>query len=309
MSKSKTPTGTPTSSITPTPLITKSLGINQESYFGPKTLYFVSKEKTLNILDIFSGSFQQIAEVEKFDKDSTLFWIDDSSLAIWTSDQLYSLNLNTNSVQNITSSKYKYRSSLLSSDLSSERKFLVSYGVQRNDPRTIYGHDSFLLFLIDLDNKEEMSSPINIGLDLNGVYEASCIRWRPNSSIPTVSLRVAELEGLVIGKPSLAVLRIGPEESPIILKENIIDCPSWSPDGEKIVYGKSGESNQGIYYIDVVLNAVTKITDTDGYYPAWSPDGKLIAFITDEGIYLINVATREEIKIYSGEVLALLWGK
>lgn len=235
------------------------------------------------------------------------FWLSDSEIGIWSSDQLYSLNLDTNSIQNITSSEY--RSSLLSSDLSSERKILVSYGVQRNDPYTIYGHDFLLLFLVGLDGKGVLSSPINIGLNLSRVYEASCIRWRPNSSIPTVSLRVAELEGTVVGKPSLAILRIGPEESPVILKENIIDCPSWAPDGEKIVYGKSGESSQGIYYTEVVSNAVTKITDTDGYYPVWSPDGDTIAFITENGISLINVVTKEENQIYSGEVLALLWGR
>ncbi len=66
------------------------------------------------------------------------------------------------------------------------------------------------------------------------------------------------------------------------------DVPSWSPDGRRIAFirespaepGKSRDSD--LYVIDARLGAVaTQLTDfdgPDGGLPAWSPDGRWIAF-------------------------------
>ena len=137
-----------------------------------------------------------------------------------------------------------------------------------------------------------------------------------------IALVFAELEGYSINlPPNLVILRIGPGEKPVIIKKRIDGCVSWSPDGRFILYGNKNPNrtkyyefhsinlDKGIYYIDIISGSVNKLSDTDGYYQVWSPDGNAIAFITENGISLIDVATKEENQIYSGEVLALLWGR
>jgi len=59
--------------------------------------------------------------------------------------------------------------------------------------------------------------------------------------------------------------------------------PSWSPDGNRIVFSamKSGASNLFVY--NVADGTVSQLTDDEfaDLHPAWSPDGKTIAFASD----------------------------
>ena len=84
--------------------------------------------------------------------------------------------------------------------------------------------------------------------------------------------------------------------------ENQCDEPTWSPDGRFIAYSGQVDGNWDIYMIDVEQaldgdrdEAVTRLTeDPDGdARPAWSPDGKQIAFVSyrtgNEEIYLLDV--------------------
>lgn len=52
---------------------------------------------------------------------------------------------------------------------------------------------------------------------------------------------------------------------------------SWSPDSERIVFVRSDKENRGIWTLSVRDGTLTQITDA-GYHPAWSPDGKSIAY-------------------------------
>jgi len=61
--------------------------------------------------------------------------------------------------------------------------------------------------------------------------------------------------------------------------------PDWSPDGtrivfERFVYPDLGSANHEIYVMNADGTGVTQLTFTsvDDYSPAWSPDGKKIAF-------------------------------
>jgi WD40 repeat protein len=56
---------------------------------------------------------------------------------------------------------------------------------------------------------------------------------------------------------------------------------TWSPDGEKLLYGMTGSSTRESVYIRVVdlrASKLSKLEGSDGLYgPRWSPDGSMIA--------------------------------
>lgn len=59
------------------------------------------------------------------------------------------------------------------------------------------------------------------------------------------------------------------------------DCyPSFSPDGEQIVYMSEREGNRDLYIMDREGNDVARLTEgpAHDYEPAWSPDGSRIVF-------------------------------
>ena len=70
--------------------------------------------------------------------------------------------------------------------------------------------------------------------------------------------------------------------------------PVWSPDGTKIAFASSRDTNPEIYVMDPNGSNVVRLTHdsaADGQ-PAWSPDGTKIAFATDRDrnneIYVMN---------------------
>jgi len=70
--------------------------------------------------------------------------------------------------------------------------------------------------------------------------------------------------------------------------------PAWSPDGTKIAFGSTRDSNPEIYVMDPNGSNVARLTTNaaeDGQ-PAWSPDGSKIAFVTNRDgnaeIYVMN---------------------
>lgn len=76
------------------------------------------------------------------------------------------------------------------------------------------------------------------------------------------------------------------EERSIAVKGvGAISDAAWSPDGASIAIAGMAGGISDLYLIDVKTGAVRKLTD-DRYaelHPAWSPDGKTLAFTTDRG--------------------------
>jgi Tol biopolymer transport system component len=70
--------------------------------------------------------------------------------------------------------------------------------------------------------------------------------------------------------------------------------PAWSPDGTKIAFGSTRDTNPEIYVMDPNGSNVVRLTHGPGAsaQPAWSPDGTKIVFATDRGgnaeIYVMN---------------------
>jgi TolB protein len=74
------------------------------------------------------------------------------------------------------------------------------------------------------------------------------------------------------------------------------DCyPSFSPDGQQIVYMSERDKNRDLYIADLQGNDIARLTSdpTYDYEPAWSPDGKQIVYVSrktgDSEIYLMGV--------------------
>lgn len=98
-----------------------------------------------------------------------------------------------------------------------------------------------------------------------------------------------------------------------------LSSPSWSPDGQKIVFsGLSVSGNDDLYIIRVTgdeNDGVIEQLQNDFYddrNPAWSPDGKYIAFSSDRtnagesggyNLYLYDLAQRQTYFLTSGNYL------
>src|SRR5262245_8762167 len=107
--------------------------------------------------------------------------------------------------------------------------------------------------------------------------------------------------------------------------------PTWSPDGKRIAFASDRSapvvlepqarvgvnSRYGIWEIDVATRAVHLILDTAGedHAPAWSPDGRKLAFITDRSgapnltLFDTTDSTVTQLTDLSGGVLSLSWSR
>jgi WD40 repeat protein len=60
--------------------------------------------------------------------------------------------------------------------------------------------------------------------------------------------------------------------------------PSWSPDGDKIAFSRSGDNGEDeIYVMNADGSGQTRLTN-NGYSPSWSPDGDKIAFVSSRDV-------------------------
>ncbi len=94
----------------------------------------------------------------------------------------------------------------------------------------------------------------------------------------------------------------GSDPTNLTQAETNCDEPAWSPDGRTIAFSQDVDGNWDLYLLDVEKaltgdseGALTRLTDDPGVEarPAWSPDGRQMAFETDRTgnweIYVLDV--------------------
>ena len=94
------------------------------------------------------------------------------------------------------------------------------------------------------------------------------------------------LAATVRGRPSLQIVNVdngrNEREVPLRQLDEILN-PSWSPDGQKLVFTAQIGGLTDLYIYDLAANELRRLTE-DAFadlQPAWSPDGNSIAFVTD----------------------------
>jgi TolB protein len=90
--------------------------------------------------------------------------------------------------------------------------------------------------------------------------------------------------------------------------------PRWNPRPDKQVIAFTGRDERGVFdvfTIDVRTGHVDRITQGKGSNldPAWSPDGRLIAYVSSRGgIFVNNPETHHEVQIWRGSASSPSWG-
>jgi Tol biopolymer transport system component len=70
--------------------------------------------------------------------------------------------------------------------------------------------------------------------------------------------------------------------------------PSWSPDRRRIAFARVGVRRGGIHIIDIASRSVRRLTHGTDVAPAFSPDGKHVAFVRGSSIRIIDAGTRAQ---------------
>ncbi len=92
---------------------------------------------------------------------------------------------------------------------------------------------------------------------------------------------------------------------------NIKDSnPCWSPDGKLLAFSSSKDGNGSIWLMERDGSSKRKISPKDGFYPAFSPDGKKIVYTSYSDniygdIYSVEIAAGKSERLTTGDSIKL----
>lgn len=98
----------------------------------------------------------------------------------------------------------------------------------------------------------------------------------------------------------------GSDPKSLIVSQEPIMSPSWSPDGSKIAYVSFEKNHAGIFIQEISTGSRRLITDYPGINgaPAWSPDGTKLAFVLSKGgspsIYTLDINSNNLVQRTTG---------
>jgi len=90
--------------------------------------------------------------------------------------------------------------------------------------------------------------------------------------------------------------------------------PRWNPRADKPLIAFTGRDERGvfdIFILDMKTGKIDRVTQGRGSNldPAWSPDGRLLAYTSSRGgIFISNPETRHEVQIWRGSASSPSWG-
>lgn len=142
------------------------------------------------------------------------------------------------------------------------------------------------VYLIRPDGSDE----INLTGELPNTFAEAPV-WSPDGTIIAFD-----------GVPNSDVLRdiylvnvsVNPEQFQITTLPGFDCYPSFSPDGQQIVYMSERDGNRDLFIMDLEGTDTTQLTDEAAYdyEPSWSPDGEEIVFVSrrggDSDIYVMD---------------------
>jgi TolB protein len=94
------------------------------------------------------------------------------------------------------------------------------------------------------------------------------------------------------------------------LQQGVVDThPSWSPDGNRIVFSSDRDGNFELYTVNASGFGLTQLTHTklgtDNLEPAWSPNGEMIVFTQQKTTWTASPATLVILVLDSGRLYKL----
>jgi len=148
----------------------------------------------------------------------------------------------------------------------------------------------------------------------NGTERHQLVAASLNPELPAISpdgkqvLFVATSSGSSVKKICLVSTEGGPVRD-VISQPFSVYAPSWSPDGQKILYSAdpNDAAHTGVYIFDLASRQSQKISGSEGFWKSrFSPDGKFIASVSGENkfVNLFNLSAQQWTTIARGNVFS-----